>query len=128
MVARAHDPSAFEWAELEALYGEAPFLNLIERALAQLRADLAEFDCMLGARAYASASQRLHRMKGTASFFSCGEKTLAALHCAEKALSLADPEFIELTLPLARRAIEALVQAFEAQLLQAGRLCGLGDL
>jgi len=118
MGARAHDSSAFDWAELEAVYSEVQFSNLVERAVVQLRTDLSGFDRMLDARAYSSASQRLHRMKGTASFFTCDAKALAALHAAEKALALGEPEFIDLTLPHARHAIEALIQAFEARLVR----------
>ena len=118
MKAHINDSSHFDWAELEAVYGEVLFSNLVERALAQLCADLSEFDCMLDAHAYRRASQRLHRMKGTASFFTCDETVLAALHAAEKALALEEPELIELTVPHARRAMEALVQAFEARLVK----------
>jgi hypothetical protein len=109
------DSDAFEWTQLEALYGNAEFTSLMERARALLRTDMSEFERMLDARAYWSASQRLHRIKGTASFFSCDEEALAALHAAEKALALADPKFIDLTLPRALRAMQALAAAFEAR-------------
>jgi len=89
------DSDTLEWTQLEALYGNAEFASLIERARALLRTDMSEFERMLDERAYPSASQRLHRIKGTASFFSCDEEALAALHAAEKALALADPKFIE---------------------------------
>lgn len=109
------DSDTLGWTQLEALYGNAEFASLIERARALLRTDMSEFERMLEERAYSSASQRLHRIKGTASFFTCDEEALAALHAAEKALALADPKFIDLTLPRARRAMEALAGAFEAR-------------
>lgn len=121
MPARRNDPDtrhAFDWSELEAAYGGEALTKLIERAHEQLLADLVEFDRMLDARLYANASQRLHRMKGTASFFTCDEDALAALHAAEKALALAEPELIGATLPRARRAIETLARAFEVRLAQ----------
>ena len=118
MPARDNDRHLFEWAELELIYGRGEFANLIERAHAQLRADLVEFDRMLDACEYPRAAQRLHRMKGTASFFACDESTLAVLHAAEKALALLEPALIDLTLTRARNAIEALVRAFETRLAQ----------
>ena len=118
MRACTRDSNAFDWGELEAIYGRAPFAELVDRALAQMRADLTEFDRMLDAQAYSRAAQRLHRMKGTAAFFTCDEEALAALHTAERALALAEPRLVKRTLPAARRAIETLMQAFAARLTQ----------
>lgn len=105
-----------DMSELEAIYGARALNELVARARDHLADEMAELERQVTAGAFERAMQLLHRIRGTASFFSTDESELACLLRAEQALRLGDAALVAASLPAARSILAALAHVFEKRL------------
>jgi hypothetical protein len=111
-----HPLGAFDLSELLAVYGENSLRTLLAVALAEFDGQHVAFERALERRQWARAAEAVHRLNGTAAFFSSDAQSLAPLGLAERALRLADVSLVERTVPNARATLAALGAAFVVEL------------